>query len=447
MSNPLRRIPSNDKMLNLPEVQQRIQNAGRLQVLEGLREASERLRQSEVFPEPGQEPEWILSYLDRFLENRLKPVLNATGVVLHTNLGRAPLGSAALEQVQQVAQGYCNLEFSLETGQRGKRHLVTEDYLRRLTGAESSVVVNNCAAAMVLILDTLARAKEVIVSRGELIEIGGSFRLPDILERAGATLVEVGTTNKTRIEDFERAITERTGLILSTHYSNFKLVGFTQAPTPEEYQRLGQTHGIPTCFDLGSGALSQVGWGEPIVPEAVGFDLVAFSGDKLLGGPQAGIVVGRQASIERLKKNPLMRALRVDKLVYAALEGTLRSHLGQAEIPVLEMLRRPLEQLRAQAEELAQRLTEALQQQADVRVVEGVSSVGGGSVPGQDLPTFLVEVSPHHHSETEWAERLRRHRPPLVLRCTRQKLLLDPRTLFERDYATVEEAFRWLTTS
>ncbi|MCA9790528.1 MAG: L-seryl-tRNA(Sec) selenium transferase [Candidatus Eremiobacteraeota bacterium] len=445
--NNLRRIPSVDSLLGHPRAVDWCARHGRPMVVEGLRQAADELRSTSPFPPAGSETEWVMDRLAGWLEYRLQRLVNATGVVLHTNLGRAPLARQALERVVETCSGYCNLEFSLETGGRGKRDNLVKSYLTRLTGAEDALVVNNCAAAMVLILDTLARGKEVIVSRGELIEIGGSFRIPDILARAGARLVEVGTTNKTRLSDYSSALSDQTGLLLSTHSSNFKVVGFTESVSPAALTALGRERNIPTCLDLGSGLMETFWPDEPTVPGCLDFDLVAFSGDKLLGGPQAGIVVGRAAWIKRLAVNPLMRALRVDKLVYAALEGTLRAHLGALEnLPVWAMLKAEPQVLRQRAQRLAERLEPVLGESAAVTVVEGGSSVGGGSLPGQELPTWLVEVRPRACSEDRLLDDLRRARPPVVARRARGAVLLDPRTLLDGDEDHIEEAFRWLTT-
>lgn len=445
--NNLRRIPSVDSLLGHPRAVDWCERHGRPMVVEGLRLAADQLRLASEFPEPGREAEWVMERMAGWLEVRLQKVINATGVVLHTNLGRAPLSPQALAHVVETCSGYCNLEFSLESGGRGKRDSLVKSYLTRLTGAEDALVVNNCAAAMVLILDTLARGKEVIVSRGELIEIGGSFRIPDILARAGARLVEVGTTNKTRLADYSSAVTDETGLLLSTHSSNFKVVGFTESVDPAVLTALGRERNIPTCLDLGSGLMHPLWPDEPTVAGSLDFDLVAFSGDKLLGGPQAGIVVGRSAWVKKLAVNPLMRALRVDKLVYAALEGTLRAHLGALEsLPVWAMLKATPDQLCQRAEGLANRLEPIVSEMATVAVVEGGSSVGGGSLPGQELPTWLVEVRPLTRSEDGLLDTLRRARPPVVARRAKGAVLLDPRTLLEGDEDHIVEAFRWLTT-
>ena len=361
---------------------------------------------------------------------RFRRVLNATGVLIHTNLGRAPLAEAAIERLRQTAAGYSNLEYDLAAGERGSRqdHLV--DILRRLTGAESALVVNNNAGAVLLALAALAEGREVVISRGELIEIGDGFRIPDVLVRSGARLVEVGTTNRTRVADYERAVGPETALVLRVHQSNFRLVGFTERPRLAELAEVARRHGIPLVDDLGSGVLVQLE-DEPSARDslAAGADFVCFSGDKLLGGPQAGIVAGRGELVERLRRHPLQRALRADKLTLAALEGTLSLYLdperAAREIPVLRMLREPVDAVRARAERLAG-LTGGT-------VEETVARVGGGALPLGELPSYACGL------EAELATPLRGGEPPVVGVVRDGRLLLDCRTLSE---AEVEEAAR-----
>ncbi len=437
----MRSIPSIDKLLASagPE----LMSHPRALLTDALRlAAAERRAQAS---ESGDSGQWILARASQVLHDwvgkTLTPVLNATGVVLHTNLGRSPLAAPALERVLRAARGYSNLEFDLESGERGSRYSHLVGLITRLTGAESAMVVNNCAAAMLLIVDELARGREAVCSRGELVEIGGSFRIPDVLERGGARLVEVGTTNKTYLRDFESALTSETGMLLSTHLSNFSMLGFTHAPQAQELTALGQRRGIPTVLDLGSGCLDEelaALLGEPSVRAMVqaGFDLVAFSGDKMLGGPQCGLIVGRAAWLKRLQANPLTRALRVDKLTVAALEGTLRLYLeAPGEIPVLRMLRAT--GLEPRARNLAAQLTEF---GAECRA--GSSMVGGGSLPGKDLPTTLVRLSPLDGDEEGWARRLRLGNPPVVVRRSEGALWLDPRTVFEEDEAALIAALK-----
>jgi L-seryl-tRNA(Ser) seleniumtransferase len=358
-------------------------------------------------------------------------VLNATGVIVHTNLGRAPLAPAALERVSEVAGGYSNLEYDLGDGVRGSRQGHVAAILRRLTGAEASIVVNNNAGALLLVLAALAESRDVLVSRGELIEIGDGFRIPDVLARSGARLVEVGTTNRTRAADYDRAAGPDTALVLRVHQSNFRVVGFTEQPALRELAAVARRHELPLVDDLGSGALVELG-DEPTVRGSLdaGADLVCFSGDKLLGGPQAGIVVGRADLVERLRRHPLHRALRIDKLSLAALEGTLLLYLeperAPAEVPVLRMLHEDAAAVRARAERLATAV--------GGEVEETVARVGGGALPLAELPSFACAV------EESLAVPLRLHDPPVVGIVRDGRLLLDCRTLGDGDAEVVAAA-------
>jgi L-seryl-tRNA(Ser) seleniumtransferase len=362
---------------------------------------------------------------------RLRRAINATGVIVHTNLGRAPLASAALERVTEAAAGYSNLEYDLGEGCRGSRQDHVAPILRRLTGAEAALVVNNNAAAVLLALAALAEGREVLVSRGELIEIGDGFRIPDVLARSGARLREVGTTNRTRAADYERAIGPETALLLRVHQSNFRVVGFAEQPRLEELVRVGRAHGLPVVDDLGSGVLVELA-DEPSARDtlAAGADLVCFSGDKLLGGPQAGIVVGRGELVERLRRHPLQRAMRADKLTLAALEATLALYLdperAAAEIPVLRMLTEPEEVIRARADRLAELV--------GGEVEETVGRVGGGALPLAELPSFACAV------EEELVARLRVADPPVVTVVRDGRCLLDCRTIADADIDDVARA-------
>jgi L-seryl-tRNA(Ser) seleniumtransferase len=362
---------------------------------------------------------------------RLRRVLNATGVIVHTNLGRAPLAAEALERVVEVARGYSNLEYDLGDGRRGSRQEHVADALRRLTGAEAALVVNNNAAAVLLALAALAEGREVVVSRGELIEIGDGFRIPDVLARSGARLREVGTTNRTRALDYERAAGPETAALLRVHQSNFRVVGFTEQPTVAELAAVARRHGVPLVDDLGSGVLVALE-GEPSAREslAAGADLVCFSGDKLLGGPQAGVVVGRAELVERLRRHPLQRAVRADKLTLAALEGTLALYLDPAraasEVPVLRMLGEPAESVRARAGRLAEAV--------GGEVEETVARVGGGALPLAEISSFACAV------EEELAAPLRAGEPPVVGIVRDGRLLLDCRTLGEAEVDEVAAA-------
>jgi L-seryl-tRNA(Ser) seleniumtransferase len=365
-------------------------------------------------------------------------VINATGVIIHTNLGRAPLSQAAAARAAAIATGYTNLEYDLVRGARSRRDAHATHLLARLTGAEAAVIVNNNAAATMLLLAALAQGREVLISRGELVEIGGGFRVPDVMAQSGAILREVGTTNRTRIADYAAAIGDRTALILRVHPSNFRIEGFTERPPLQDLVALGRRFNLPVAEDLGSGWL---GWpdhedlpaplrDEPVVSESIdaGVDLVCFSGDKLLGGPQAGIIAGRAAAVAPLARHPLMRALRVDKLSYAALEATLEAHaIGRREeVPVIRMLGSTVEEIGARAEVLAAALATRGWR---TRVIDGVSTIGGGSAPGTELATRLVQIEHDGLSADQIEERLRASDPPIVARIHDDRVVLDLRTV------------------
>jgi L-seryl-tRNA(Ser) seleniumtransferase len=382
------------------------------------------------------------------LESRLRamyhmhyrPVINATGVILHTNLGRAPLSDAAVEAIVQTAKGYSNLEYRLEEGTRGSRYDHVEALLCRLTGAEAACVVNNNAAAVLLILRELAKGREVIISRGQIVEIGGSFRVFEVMRESGTQIVEVGTTNKTHIFDYKNAITDQTGLLLRVHTSNYRMIGFVHQPSLQELVDLSRQTGIPLYEDLGSGSLLDVGQfglqSEPTVLESVkaGVDIVSFSGDKLLGGSQAGIIVGKRSFIERIKKNQLMRALRVDKLTLAALEATLRQYLDPERaletIPTLWMMNRKLPELYEQAERLANGLQTIFQGAAVCSIMEIPSQIGGGSLPGEELPSYGVKCMSDELSLVALEQELRRLDLPIVARFSKDGLVFDVRTIY-----------------
>ena len=381
--------------------------------------------------EPGDLAAALEAELAAVRRPALRRVLNATGVIVHTNLGRAPLPATALERVADAARGYSNLEYDLAAGERGSRQDHVAGLLGRLTGAESAIVVNNNAGAMLLALAALAEGREVLVSRGELIEIGDGFRIPDVLARSGARLVEVGTTNRTRASDYEQAMRPETALILRVHQSNFRVVGFTELPSLADLAEVARRHQLPLIDDLGSGALVDLA-DEPTVRAslAAGADLVCISGDKLLGGPQAGIVVGRTELVEKLRRHPLHRALRIDKLGLAALEGTLQLYLDPAralrEVPVLRMLREDAALVRARAERLAEA--------TNGEVEETVARVGGGALPLAELPSFACAV------EESLAAALRTHEPPVVGIVRDGRLLLDCRTLDDDEAGLVAAA-------
>ena len=382
-------------------------------------------------------------HLDRVFRSSLRRVINATGVVLHTNLGRAPLAAAALDRIREVAAGYASLEYDLAAGSRGRRDVHAEGLLCRLTGAEAAVVVNNNAAATMIILAALAAGREVVVSRGELVEIGGGFRVPDVMAQSGALLREVGTTNKTRLNDYAAAVSDRTALILRVHPSNFRIEGFTARPALEELVALGARLNVPVVEDLGSGHLAAIpnhplGGVEPSVEASVaaGVGLCCFSGDKLLGGPQAGIIVGRKALVDTIRRHPLMRALRVDKLTYAALEATLAEYAagrGSAAIPVQRMLTMNAEAIRARADALVAAIGKVPGWNA--QVLKGMSAVGGGSAPGVELPTWLVSVEKDGLSAAVLEERLRGAAVPIVARIEQDRVVIDLRTVDPADDA------------
>jgi L-seryl-tRNA(Ser) seleniumtransferase len=389
--------------------------------------------------DPASLEETISTLVERILARSLQPVINATGVVLHTNLGRAPLPEGVVDEFRRAATQYSNLEYDLEAGGRGKRDVHTAELLTRLTGAESAIVVNNCAAAVLVTLAALARGGEVIVSRGELIEIGDGFRIPEIMEQSGAILREVGTTNRTRLADYEDSINEKTRLLLRVHPSNFKVTGFTDKPSLEELAALSQRSGLPLVEDLGSGCLvdlSEYGISEPTVRQTVeaGVGIVTFSGDKLLGGPQAGIIAGKKDLIARVRRHPLFRALRVDKLTIAALEVTLSAYLRAAwdEIPAIRMIRATPQELKRRAENFFRELRPELPlDEVEIEITDGTSLAGGGSTPAQSLPTKVIRIASARYSATKLEQRLRRAPAGIsvIARVEDDRLVLDLRTV------------------
>ncbi len=403
--------------------------------------------------------EGIAQAVERELRQALQPslrsVINATGVILHTNLGRAPLGEATLRRIQEIAAGYSNLEFDIEGGERGKRDSHTDKLFDKLfaqqlgeaAGALSTVVVNNNAAALLLVLNTLGEGGEAVVSRGELVEIGGSFRIPDVMAKAGAALREVGTTNRTRIADYERAITEKTRVLLRVHRSNFAMVGFTEQPALTELVALGRKHKIPVVEDLGSGALfdlRSIGVsGEPGVADSLraGVDIVTYSGDKLLGGPQAGILSGRKELIARVRQNPLFRALRVDKLTYAALEATLLAYIrnDSSAIPALRMMHLSADAIRERAAAVQKTLSSA--SSLKIEIISGDSVIGGGAAPQATLPTWLLALDSQKLSADALAGRLRAMHPlPIIGRVEEGRVLLDLRTVSPEQDSVIVQA-------
>lgn len=398
----------------------------------------------------------LVAYIRVQARPHFRRVLNATGVVVHTNMGRSLLAKEAVDAVVEACAHYSNLEFDLATGERGSRYSHVESILCDITGAEAALVVNNNASAVFIMLETLAKGREVVVSRGQLVEIGGSFRIPDVMAKSGATLHEVGATNRTHVKDYEAAINENTGALMRVHTSNFRLIGFTKEVTLPEMRELGDKYDLPVLEDLGSGSLFRFdGMGlinEPTVQEVVaqGADVVSFSGDKVLGGPQAGIIVGRKKWIDMIKKNPINRAMRIDKMTLAALEATLRLYLDMDEarekVPTLNMITMPYKTLRARANRLARVLRAELGDAVDVGVRKGVSRVGGGAFPEQDIDTALVTVVPRDLHVPELKQRLLDTEPPLVARIEDDAFCLDPRTLDPKEYRLAAEAIRQALT-
>jgi L-seryl-tRNA(Ser) seleniumtransferase len=445
----LRELPSVDELLGRPALVNLEQKAGRDMVTQAARGVLADLRAS-VRSDSAEASDLSLSAIEArvtaeveaALAPSLRRVINATGVILHTNLGRAPLSAEAAAAIAETATRFSNLEYDLESGERGKRDVHTARLVAQMAGAEAALVVNNNAAAVFLVLNTLAKGAEVIVSRGELIEIGDGFRIPDIMAESGAILREVGTTNRTRLRDYERAINERTKLLLRVHPSNFRITGFTERPSLEELVALGRRTQIPVYEDLGSGCLANLessGVNEPVARASseAGASVVSFSGDKLLGGPQAGIIAGKKEFVERIRRNPLFRALRVDKLTIAALEATLRAYLRGAldEIPALRMIRASSEDIARRAEKFVEQIRAALPKDATIEVRKGHSVIGGGSTPDQQLPARVISIVSRRLSAAGLEERLRRPASgaPVITRIEDDRLLLDLRTVFPEE--------------
>jgi L-seryl-tRNA(Ser) seleniumtransferase len=453
----LRRLPSVDELVAHPRLVALAARTDRGLVVEVARTVLRDLRasilgngESVVSLAAESLEERIAQEVGRVLARSLQPVINATGVILHTNLGRAPLPAAVVEEFRATATQYNNLEYDLENGKRGKRDVHMSELLARLTGAEAAIVVNNCAAAVLLVLAALAKRGEVLVSRGELIEIGDGFRIPEIMAESGAILREVGATNRTHLSDYENALGSETRVLLRVHPSNFKMVGFTEKPSLAELVELSKRSGIPLVEDLGSGCLvdlSAYGISEPTVRESIeaGVDIVLFSGDKLLGGPQAGIITGKKEWIARIRRHPLFRALRVDKLTVAALETALGAYLRNAldELPALRMMR-------LTAEEMLERCTRFLAElrpqlpagEVESEIVDGDSLAGGGSTPSQSLPTKLLRFASVRYSATQLEKRLRRGASamPVIARVEEDRLIIDLRTVFLEQEALLTKA-------
>jgi L-seryl-tRNA(Ser) seleniumtransferase len=465
-----RSLPSIERLLATAAAARAVTALGRDRARDLLREITDQLRReiaSGAWPDDpattgdGQPTEEITVEIERRLEAQtalagtpsLRRVVNATGVILHTNLGRAPLARAAIERILEVASSYSNLEYDLDRGERGHRESHCRQLLARLAGSESAIVTNNNAAAVLLVLNTLAEGGEVIVSRGEMIEIGGSFRIPDVMEKSGARLKEVGTTNRTRISDYERAITSDTRLILRVHPSNYRIIGFTERPSVAEIAELARRANVPSFEDLGSGCLIDLApcgvKDEPTVAESIraGISVVSFSGDKMLGGPQSGVIAGSSRIIDRVQKNPLMRALRVDKMTYAALEATLRIYergAAEKEIPVISRIAAGPLDIATRAESFAVSVRRATSGRVRATLEEGASVIGGGSAPEARLPTVLVALEDQERSAAALEERLRHHSIPIIARTERDRVLIDLRTVREDEEAIIIEALERL---
>jgi len=454
----LRRVPSVDELLLRPRLAALCKEVDRAFALDTLRGVLAEVRRNIIAGVTAEEGVVGAAEIERRtveaveseLRPSLKPVINASGVILHTNLGRAPLSLEVIEEFRRVATEYTNLEYDVAAGARGKRDVHCARLLRRLTGAEAVIVVNNCAAAVLVTLAALARGGEVIVSRGELIEIGDGFRIPEIMEQSGAVLREVGTTNRTRIADYENAINEKTRVLLRVHPSNFTVSGFTEKPEVAELIALGEQRGLPVVEDLGSGCLvdlSGVGVSEPTVRESVaaGFSLVLYSGDKLLGGPQAGIIAGRKELVAKVRRHPLFRALRVDKLTIAALQVTLRAYL-RADwngIPSQRMIRTALEEISLRTKQFVEALTARVPRaEADFEIVDGTSLLGGGSTPAQSLPTRVLRIRSQRYSAAQLEARLRAGRvgTPVIARIEEDRVTVDLRTVFPGQEGALAES-------
>lgn len=459
----LRKIPKVDEILSRSEITDLLKVHPRTVVLEAIRKGLNTFREDLLRREDASSVEeslfsfehlypLFLREIDLQVQPRLRRVINATGVVIHTNLGRAPLHPSALQHVIDVARRYSNLEYDLQVGERGARYSHVEETLCRLSGAESALVVNNNAGAVLLALNTFAEGKEAIVSRGELVEIGGAFRIPDVMKRSGALLKEVGTTNRTHLRDYQKAIGPETALLLKVHTSNFRVMGFTSDVSLEELVALGKGQNVPVMNDLGSGCfvdLSRYGLEkEPTVQEAIktGVDAVTFSGDKLLGGPQAGIILGKKRFLDPIKSNPLTRALRIDKLTLAALESTLLLYLDEKkaieEIPTLRMLTLDPLHLKRRGRRLLKKLTDGADKEVNLRLREDISHVGGGALPLQELPTIVLAIKPLHLSVNDLEKKLRLGEPPIISRISKDELILDMRTIFEDEVPLLADSIR-----
>jgi L-seryl-tRNA(Ser) seleniumtransferase len=454
--NLLSNLPSVDEILKSKQGMEWLSTYPRRYVLQAIRETID-LRRKEIIEGllVDLSEEVMIAAVENIIEKlssySLRPLINATGVVIHTNLGRSILSERALENIRRVSGSYSNLEYDIEEGKRGKRYSHIKRILREITGAEDALIVNNNAAAVMLCLSTLAKDREVIVSRGELVEIGGSFRMPQVMEASGAVLCEVGTTNKTHLYDYENAINEDTSLILKVHRSNYKITGFAEEVSMEDLVSLGIRHQIPVMFDLGSGCLIDLKpfgiYTEPVVKDIVktGVDITTFSGDKLLGGPQGGVIVGKREYIEKIQKNPITRAMRIDKLTLSGFEATLMEYIDEEKaienIPTLRMLLQKPEEISNRANKIAKKLTKEIKN-VHINVMADSSRTGGGSLPEVDLPTYVVSIKSDKVSVNEFEERLRKGNPPIIARIKEDSLIIDARTVRDGDLKGIMEGIR-----
>ncbi len=456
----LPKLPSVDEILKSQRGLQWQEKHPRKYVLQAVREVIDDIR-SDILQ--GNMASINLELMSDEIDKRLQklssfsliPVINATGVVIHTNLGRSILSKSIMQHVSEIACGYSNLEYDIEQGTRGKRYSHVQHLISQITGAENSLIVNNNAAAVLICLNTIAKGKEVIVSRGELVEIGGSFRIPDVMLSSGAILKEVGTTNKTHVYDYEKAINENTALLLKVHQSNFKMTGFTKSLTIEEMVFIGKKFNLPVMFDLGSGCIIDLkSYGiqiEPSVREIIkaGVDVVTFSGDKLLGGPQGGVIAGKNALIENISKNPIMRALRVDKMTLAAFEATIKLYLDEdkakKEIPTLRMLLESKVKIKKRAQKITAKLKKlSINEYADISIINDYSQSGGGALPEIEFETFAISIKPYNMSLNLLEKRLRSNTPPIISRIKEDRLILDMRTVQDNE---IEELVNGLVLS
>lgn len=452
----LRKLPKIDELLKNDIIQNELKETQRVLIVDSLRESIEKYRKY-ILEDKIQDFEeddvlnYALGLLLKKKKNNLRRVINATGTVIHTNLGRSILSKKAVENAIEIAGRYNNLEYDIESGKRGSRYSHIEKLITKITGAEAALVVNNNAAAIMLVLDSLCKEKEAIVSRGQLVEIGGSFRVPDVMKFSGAKLVEVGTTNRTHLYDYENNINDNTGMLLKVHTSNFKICGFTEEVELESLVKLGNERNIPVVEDIGSGVLvdfSKYGFThEPTVQESIkkGVDIVTFSGDKMLGGPQAGVIIGKKKYVELMKKNQLTRALRIDKMTLSALESTLRYYLDEKEaienIPTLNMILSSKEDMKKKAIKFRKKFRHALDN-FEFKIDEDYSMVGGGSMPTEKIPTYVIKISSENTSVNEMEKILRLNETAIITRVFNNELILDVRTIFDEDIEEIIKALR-----